>query len=435
MTVLLDEILQAILLVSAYALPVELFAAPWRWPLLAYFVAAEALLAVVRLRSRRVWQFLLPALALLAAPAYAPYLPASGVDVVPRLVLGLGLAAIVVRAAYLRWTARAREPAGSLYRSALAFLVLIALDAVAVWREVPHLPTAYFLLGVAFLALSLVRWHRYALGERMARYAATPTQPAARVVRGNRILLAGSLAGTTALLLLSPLLAIDRLLPWLGKLLLALLRWLIALIPFGTEPEPTPTPEPTLPTSPTPTPEIGPGPAETPAWLQVLSQILLYAVLALLAIGLAAGVGYGVYRLYRRFYEARLPDRDVRESLLPNLVAQVEERVRAAGRSLRPPFARTPEERIRQAMRRLVASQVRRTGAARTGDLPSASATARALLGAYDADAHPELREALALYEMARYGPGKATPADAARMNRLVRALAHRDLRPKPPAG
>jgi len=420
--ILLNELLQGLLVFAVLALPVAALAPDSRWPLLGILLAAFLVLTLLRYVGRRVWQLVVPSVALLALPFLLPFPPGPYGGLFPGLVLFLGLLVLVVRALVQRWRSRKEGPAlPALPTQSLALLVLLALDLGARQLGLAVLSPVYFAVGVAYLLLLLVRWHRASLADQMDRYAATPTQPTARVLRFNRMLLGGMLIGMATLLLLSPLLPVYATLVWLWRRFLDLLRWLLSLVAVGPEPTPTPAPEPTSPPTPTPSSEVGP-PAVTPEWLRVLQEILLYLMFAAVALLLAAGLIYGLYRLYRRFYEARLPDADRRESLMPSLVDVVQERLRRTGRAFRRPFGRTPEQRIRHAFFRLVESQARR------GLVLKPSRTAREIVGELDAASHPDLQDVLELYEKARYGAAPCTGAEAERCQRLARGLARRDL-------
>jgi hypothetical protein len=421
-TILLNELLQGLLVFATLALPVEALAPDSRWLLYGLFLAAFLLLALLRYASRRVWQLLLPSAVLLVLPFVLPFPPSAYGAIVPDLVCFVGLLLLVIRAVLQRWRSRQDGPALlPLATQSLALLLLLALDFAASRLGIAGFSTGYFAVGVAYLLLVLVRWHRTSLAEQMGRFAATPTQPTARVFRFNRLLLGGALAGTAALLLLSPLLPVYDALGWLWRRLGDLLRWLLSLLRTGPEPTPTPVPEPTSPPTPTPFGEAGP-PVVTPEWLRVLQEIFLYLLLAAVVLLAAVGLAYGLYRLYRRFYDAKLPDADRRESLLPSFVDLVQERLRRTGRAIRRPFGRTPEQRIRHAFFRLVASQERH------GLELSPSLTAREIVGALDAASHPDLVEVLELYEKARYGAAPCTGTEAERCQRLARGLARRDL-------
>ncbi len=422
MTILLDEVLQGLLLFSVFTLPVETFAPAWRWPLLGLLLAAFVLLGYLRYASRRVWQLAVPSAVLLTLPFVLPFLPAGSVDLAPRLLLFAGLAVLVVRAVWQRWQSRKDAPAlASLSAQAFALLLLLALDAGARRAGLPGLPSVYFAVGVAYLLLAVFRWHRSSLRDQMDRFAATPTQPTARVFRFNRLLLVGALVGTAALLLLSPLLHAYDGLVWVGQRLLDLVRWLFSLLHVDSGPTPTPVPEPTSPPTPTSEPFPG-GTTVPPEWLRILQEALVYALLAAVVLLIAAGAAYGLYRLYRRFYEAKLPDSDRRESLMPAFADLVSDRLRRTGRAFRRPFGRTPEQRIRHAFFRLVESQ------GRHGLVVLPSLTAREIVGALDTASHPELDEVLELYEKARYGAVPCSGTEADRCQRLARGLSRRNL-------
>ena len=424
---LLSEVLQGLLILSAFALPVEAFAPASRWPLYGLLVLAFVLFFLLRRTVRGFFPFVAAGLALLLVPLFLPVLPDLRDDVLPRFLLGAGLLFLAGRALLMRLSTKDPRRIPDLSAAPLPLLLVVGLDITASVLGLSALTTVYFALTVLYLLLALLRWHLVSLAEQMERFSATPTQPTDRVVRFNRLLLLGALVVSTGLLLLSPLTRLDLVLPWLWQRLLAFLRWFFALLRGDPSPEPTPLPEPTAGPKPSDSP-FPIDPNETPAWLKLLQDILMYTLLAAVAVGLVALIGYGFYRLYRRFNESRLPDSDRRESLVPSLTDFVQARLRRPAAALRPLFGQTPEQRIRHAFFRLVDAQLRR-------GLPyDASLTARERVERLDTARFAELLEIVDLFEKARYGSGTCTRDDAARMQRLVRGLVHKDLAPKGPA-
>lgn len=418
---LLTEVLQTLLALATFALPVEAFAPAYRWPLYGLLLLATILFYLLRLSVRGFFPFLAADLALLLVPLFLPLLPDLQTDFIPRSLLAAGLLFLAARTLLLRLSTKDPRRIPDLSVAAFPLLLVVALDVTATALRLPALGTVYFYLTILYLLLALLRWHLASLGEQMERFSATPTQPTARVVRFNRLLLLGALFTSFVLLLLSPLTRLDLVIPWLWQHLLAFLRWFFSLLRSGESPEPTPLPEPTAGPKPTDTP-FPIEPNVPPAWLKVLQDILLYALLIAIAVGLVVLVGYGFYRLYRRFNESRLPDSDERESLVPSFADFVEARLRRSSAVLRPLFGQTPEQRIRHACYRLIDAQIRR-------GLPyDASLTAREMVDRLDTDRYPELAEIVELYEKARYGAGICTREDAVRMQRLVRGLVHKDL-------
>jgi hypothetical protein len=433
---ILTELMQSLLILSVPALLIEWLAPAWRIQLYLLILAALGLHDLIRKTSQILWQFVFLSLAVVIIPMNLPLLPAVQTDFGPRLILGLSLAFLAIRSFYLRLNEQTRpceqglrseqRQPGSLAVQALALLLVIGLDIIAHELNLVIVSQIYFYLSITYLILALVRWRTVAISNQLKRYWVMPSQPTASVVRYNKILLLGFASGATVLLVISPVLRLHELLPWLGQRLLDLIHWLqsilaalmAALAPDGKEPAPTPTPMPT------PTPAI-PANAikEPPAWLLFLLDLLSYLLTALVIVGLVALCIYGLYRIYRRFYD-RQPDSDRRESLLPNLANLVQEQVEQSRSRLGQQFGQSPEQKIRRLYFRLIAAQIRH------GLNYEASLTARQLGDLLDHDRFPELAAITELYEKARYGSGSCTPADAARMQTLVRSLHRQSLLP-----
>lgn len=423
---ILTELMQCLLILTVPVLLVELLAAAWRLPLYGLILAGMALTYLIRRTSRYLWQFILFSLAVLALFLYLPPLPGWLADVWPRLILTFTLVSLIVRAFLLRLNQAAQAAnISSLQIQPLALLLVVGLNMLAGFLGLPVVGQIFLYLSIAYLVLTLVRWHGVALQQQLEHFLPRATQPTDRVIRYNRLLLTGLSIVLVILLLASPLLRLHELIPWLFLLILRLVRGLLAAL---QDRQPTET-EPTAPPPPTPTPPGGIGEyREPPAWLTFLLQVLDYLVTAIVIIALVATVLYSLYLIYRRFNASHFPESDRREHLLPNLAGVARERLRLNRQRWREQYGRTPDQRIRRAYFRLIESQIR------LGLDWREPLTARQLAGQLDQVRYPEIATVTDLYEKARYGGDRCTPVEAATMQSLVRRLQHQNLLTLPDA-
>lgn len=418
----LTEVMQSILILAILLLPVELLAPAWRIPLYPLLAAAACLTYLIRKTCRYIWQFIFFGLVVIVLPLYLPLLPAFQDDFRPRLILAASLIFLTARSFYLRIIRRMKDaPIGDLSLQSLVLVLLIGLNIVASRFGLSMISQIYFYLSVVYLVLAVIRWHWVSLTSQMERFMSMPSQPIARIIRFNKILLAGYIISAAILMILSPILHLHDLIPWLGQLLLAAVRWLVSLLsrgePAETTPETSPTSGPTEANPPFPIDNTEPA-----QWLIILQEIFYY--LFVIA-ALAAAVGlivYLLYRLYRRFYDVGQPDTDKSESLLPNIAAQVMERLDRTKNRWLTQFGQAPEQKIRRLYYRLIESQIR------YGLVYKPSLTARQLVDLLDHVQFPELNAVNYLYEQARYGSGICTSADVTHMQTLVRSLYRKNL-------
>ncbi len=418
---ILSELMQGVLILAALALPVELWATDWHFGLYPLILAAFALNFLVRRISRKIWQFIVLSLAIITVALGLPLLPPLREDLRPRLILGLILVFLVLRSFFKRLSHQTPSaPVKGLYAQPFALLFLIGLDSIAIQLELTALSRAYFGLSIIYLVLTIVRWHQVSLNRQMERFVVTPAHPTTRVIQFSNVLLAGFVAGVVALLALSPALRLEALVPLLGQGLLALIRWLVDLAsrifkdkgpPVDTVPQPTPR---------SPLPPVG---DHQPAvWLVILQQIVNYLLITAAMVVLIALIINSLYRLYRRFYDAKRPESDQRESLLPSMANLFQEKLKKSRERWRQQFGQSPDQKIRRLFFRLIESQIRH------GLDAQACQTARQLISQLDLEHYPQLKEINTLYEAARYGPGGCKPDEAVRMQVLVRSLLRQDL-------
>ena len=421
LTDLLTEIMQDMLIFAALLLPVELLASSWRLPLYGLVLLVLVLTWLVRLLCRQLWLFVLLHLVLLVLPLLLPILPSLQADLWPRIILLPSLAILLIRSFYLRLRQDRDQTIGELTPQAFVILYFLALNLVAIRFDLDWVSRSYFYLGILYLMLALFRWHRASLISQMERFAGMPSQPAARILRFNQFLLLGFALVMLILLFLSPWLRLHDLLPWLGQILLLGIRWLVRHLQTGapdeTVPEPQPSQEPT-----DSEPQLPVGPTEPARWLIILQEIFYYLVIILLVLLALALIAYLLYRLYRRFYEHKQPQTDQLEALLPNFAGQTRERLSRVRNRLSQQYGQSPEQRIRRHYYRLIDSQIHK------GLRYAANLTPRQIADLLDSERYPELLGMTELYELARYGPGSCSAADAVRMQTLYRSLHRLDL-------
>jgi hypothetical protein len=328
---------------------------------------------------------------------------------------------LAVRAFYIRLKQKEEKPLSSLVQQSLVILYLLALNLVALRLDLVVVSQAYFYTGVIYLMLALLRWHQLSLSSQLERFMTMPTQPAARILHFNNVLLLGYALVTLILLVISPLFRLHDLLPWLGSLLLALIRWLLQKLQSG-EPEPTePEPEPSQPPG-GQDPNFPFAPTEPARWLVILQEIFYYLMIAVAAAIVLFLIFLVLRAIYKRFYETAQPDSDKTESLLPSFLDQTRERIRKAQSRFSIQFGQTPSQQVRRSFFRLVSAQLRH------GLKVEASFTPRQIVAALDTEQYPDLLHLVSLYEAARYGPEISTPEDAEKAQRVARSLRRQNL-------
>jgi hypothetical protein len=418
---LLTELMQSLLILATVAIPVVYFAPEQALVLFGLTVFALAATAWIRAACRHIWQFVLLGLVIVALPLVLPILPPFSVTIWPRLISVPVLLFLAVRAFYLRLKQKEEKPLGSLAQQALVILYLLALNLVALRLDLTVVSQAYFYVGVVYLMLALLRWHHLSLNSQLERFMTMPTQPAARIMHFNNILLLGYALVTLVLLVISPLFRLHDLLPWLGSLLLAVIRWLLQKLQSG-EPEPTePVPEPTQPPG-GQDPHLPFEPSETARWLVILQEIFYYLMIAVSVAIVLFLIFLMLRALYKRFYETAQPDSDKTESLLPSFLDQTRERIRKVQSRFSIQFGQTPSQQVRRSFYRLITAQLRH------GLTIEASQTPRQLVARFDVEQYPDLLSLATLYEAARYGPEISTPEDAEQAQRMVRSLRRQNL-------
>lgn len=402
---LLTEIMQSLVVFATVAIPVEYLAPEHRFLLYGLFVFALIANAWIRSVCDYIWQFLLLGVIIIALPLLLPILPPLYVTIWPRVIALPVLIFLFCRSFYQRLKQNEEKPLSDPIQQSLTVLYFLAINLVAIKLNLTKLSQAYFYVAILYLMLALYRWHRLSLYSQLERFFHMPTQPVDRIVRFNRLLLIGYCVFTLVLLLISPLLHLHDLLPFIGSVMLAFLRWVIQLISRWLSrsaplPEQIPPPgeqEPSFPLE----------PSETARWLLILQQIFYYVMIIVSVLIILALVGYILYALYKRFYAVPQLDSDEAESLLPSLSDQRKKHLHRVRQRLNLPLTRTPAQKIRRCYFRLIESQMKR------GLTVKASLTPRQIAEAFDTERYPELVLFTSLYEAARYGPDICTQTDA----------------------
>ncbi len=358
---------------------------------------------------RRFWHFLFPVLAyflfLYGVGRLLPSQPpAEWLDAFPFLAAAQAVlfAFFAVYALGITVFERFAKPAditvGYLIVSVMLFFFLY-LNAPAA----SPLRVALHFLTVFHLVLFVIHMQMDNFSTAMYRYAASGKQPVDRISRlGNR-LLTGFLLFLGAVALLAPYGA--TVINTLFRGLLAGIRWLTSWLRFSegtvaTQP-PASTPVET---------EQGDGlpVIEASLFWQIVTRIIeviLYVLMAACVIGAVAGLVYACIRIYRRFYEERATDGDVRIRLSRTRA----DRQRAPGSSPagtakpRRGLTSSPADRIR----RLFIRTVERAAKARRIELRN-SDTARVISDKVSHATSQDLIPLATLYDKARYGPAGA---------------------------
>jgi len=407
----ISELLFGILFESAM-MAIILMLAPSALLLLIFLLTAGLLLFwLLRLVAGKIWHLLLPGVLLTAGP-----LLLEGLPVWPRVIFAVAMLILAFRAISKRLRpdpSNTEVPPFANTFAALGWLLLINL--VASWQNLTGLEMATFYLGIVYLLLSIFRRHQLALNTRLMRFVTQQSQPTGRIKRFNHILLL-AFAGLLALILLvSPALHLEEVIPWLASILLLgfkkLILWLQSLTGpgDGNGPPTDPIPDPTEPGG------LPPVPGEPAVWLVVLQQIFYYLLLIASAGLLLAILVAAIYSIYRKFYENRSSGPDVFEVLLPRFADDIRQGIRHRQSYWARQFGRSPEQKIRRYYYRLVGGLIRRGINLLPGTTPRDIIE---LTGTGDRSTLAELSQ---IYEKARYGPDLCTGDDVRRMLELCR--------------
>jgi hypothetical protein len=409
---LLAELMQASLFFAILALPITALFREWQLVLWPWLVVVWFAVWIVRLNSRYIFPYFIAGAVLFALPLLLRRL--TGMPLYLAIVLAFTMLVFIIRAFVQRVREDQVKPHMTLGSQVFALVLLFVLDMIADALKLPGLVQGYFYFSIIYLLAAVLRWHNQSLIDHLSRFMQTPTQPTARIIRSNRQLLLVFVGILVLILILSPGLRLQEIVPWLGRQLLLALGWLIklllSLIP-QRETDPTLTDEPTEP--------IGPLPdntQETPMWLQVIWTILQYVAEAAFILIILGLLVYGAIVLYRRFYASHQSGPDILESILPDFGKDIRQRLDRTGARLQQMFSTEPEMRIRKLYYRLIPKLGHHDMTFRLDD----SLTARQI-GEQLAGADPLLLEITLLYEKARYGGHACTGSDVHRMQKLCR--------------
>jgi len=408
---LVSEIMFAILFEMAALLAMSLLSPEPTLLLLGLISVGILIFWLLRLFTDKLWQLLLPSLALTVAP-----LLISSLSVWLRAILCAAMLLLAMRTLSIRLRPPlAENESPPFVNTIMALGWLLLLNVLAAWQNLNNLVPIIFYNGIIYLLLSVFRRHQIALQTRLARFVSQQTQPTSRIRRFNHLLLLIFIVIMTIVLLTAPLLHLDAVIPWLASIILLglkkLILWLQSLGGPGEEPGPTTE---TMP-EPTETGGLPPVPGEPAAWLVFLQQVFYYLILAASATVVLAVIVSIIYAIYRKFYENRASGPDVLEVMMPKFAADLRQNIRRSQQRLTRQFGRSPEQKIRRYYYRLIDDLIRKGLEVTNGDTP------RDFIEKSESSRQPVFIELTLLYEKARYSHNICTIEDSRRMLDLCR--------------
>jgi len=408
---LISEVMFAVLFDMAFLLIIAILSPASASLFLSLVSAGILILWLLRLFAEKLWQLLLPSLALIAAP-----LLLDSLIVWLRIILCAAMLLLALRALSIRLRAPVAEDYSPPFvNTVIALGWLLLLNVLAAWQNLNNIIPIIFYSGIFYLLLAVFRRHQIALQARLARFASQQTQPTSRIRRFNHLLLLIFIVILALVLLTAPLLHLDSVIPWLASVILLglkkLILWLQSLGSPGEDPGPTTetTPEPTE------TGGLPPVPGEPAAWLVFLQQVFYYLILAATAVVLLALIISIIYSIYRKFYENKSSGPDVLEVLMPKFAADLRQSMQRGRHRLTRQFGRSPEQKIRRYYYRLIGDLIRKGLEVTSGDTP------RDIIEKCDSDRRSIFDELTLLYEKARYSHNICTIEDSRRMLDLCR--------------
>jgi hypothetical protein len=227
--------------------------------------------------------------------------------------------------------------------------------------------------------------------------SAKARQPVGTILRFNNIIIILFLALAGAAAMLSGIVPLQR----VGTLVIGLVLWVIRqiarlinmLLPDSSSP-PAEAPPNASPAAELMPMERG----ETSQFWHMLEQIFLYLINILLVAAVLFGIGYLIYRFYRKFHITRREDGDLREYLGPEPIF---ENISASLRSFfdHLPFSRKSDrERVRREYYQTIKKHIRRGVPVQASD--TTGQIQEKLLSAED------IAELTGRYDRARYSRG-----------------------------
>ena len=391
------------LMVLPYAFAREQFGLLLGWSIVAYM-----LLYLVRRLSRKMWQILILSFLVVASPL----LPIWDISLIPQLIIIPSLLILAIRSFTIRIRAEDPDPTNLVVSQGGALLYMLALNIFVVYFEFMPLSQAYFYIAIVYLIAGIYRFHTYSLTSQMSRFMAMPTQPAHRIKHFNQMMMLAFGLVMVVLLLISPLLRLHDLVPMLGGLLLAFLRWITRLLSRESEP----LPDDLVPEETQPDAGLDPGmmpEAKDPAlWMLILQEIFYYLMIILTVAALLAVVVTAIIAIYKRFY-ATDHGPDVFESLMPKFGEDVKVRLKRTRARFLSQFGRGHDQKIRRIYWRVL------DRLAQKGLEYSNKQSPRQFAYYVMQEQSIDILDMTRLYEKARYGPGPCSAEDVAMMQKL----------------
>ena len=373
----------------------------------AYLCLCVALTHGLCVYTRALWQYV-PACALAcAAAALLPvYLPL-------RIASGALCGVLCAWRLYGRAAGKPVLPDTPAYPALAVFVIACVTGAALQDERVVRLSCAlcvpYALTAMAFRA-------QENLGAFLERYGTIARLPERRVRAGARGMLIACCLLAALCMVLMALSGAERIAYLAGSLLLSCVRFLVSLLPEGSD-------APQEPAMDTPGGGMGGLPAVEAAepsalWL-LMQQVLRVLTVGALAVGAVALAVYCIYRLSRRFGEGGVQAGDRAEFIAPPTREERLRWARAKGTGATLPF--TPEGAVRRAFMAAVRS--------RTRERPGPALTPQEIedfAGMEPGEARSALHE---LYARARYGRGVTREEARALRTTLKRRAASRPAR------
>ncbi len=206
---------------------------------------------------------------------------------------------------------------------------------------------------------------------------------------------------TGCIMLIFSFLPLQGTFEWLGRAILAALRWFFSLFSGGDQSAPLQE-ETISPDNSEMLPEGG-----STGWLAAfLQQVLFILGIGILCVGFVAAIAYIIYKLYKNFYDVPKGHIEEREFILPFLKTEKLTRQKDGARKR---WGRDPASKIRRIYRKKI------KGAMPKRAVPSPGSTPTEQMEAANLWEKPESEGFHSLYEKARYGKG-VTGEEAERM-------------------
>lgn len=186
----------------------------------------------------------------------------------------------------------------------LTFIMASYLDSESLMKT-SWLNAALYMI-VYFLHINLT--HIYSFLQENQETANLPSR---QIQKTNKILIITFLLLTLCAMIIMPFTKIDKIILSIGHFALALIKYLLHIIPFSDSVYEAPTQDTTELML---QPELAVAQA-TPEWLTFLFDMLFFLLSIVIFIGVVVGLSYILYRLYKRFYPSIEENGDQKEFL------------------------------------------------------------------------------------------------------------------------